>query len=77
MWGDYGDMRTAHLAEGLEPYAVCAMEWTIEVRYSRRPTPSTARHGTIRTVHMTYAAALKATTHPKLGAENHMLQLNI
>jgi len=35
-------------------------------------------HGTIRTVHTTYAAALKTTTHPKkLGAENHMLQLNI
>jgi len=29
-------------------------------------------------VHTTYAAALKTTTHPqKLGAENHMLQLNI
>jgi len=27
--------------------------------------------------HSTYAAALKTTTHPKLGAENHMLQLNI
>jgi len=24
-----------------------------------------AVHGTIRTVHMTYAAALKTTTHPK------------
>jgi hypothetical protein len=37
-------------------------------------------HGTIRTAHTTYAAALKTTTHPKtrkLGAENHMLQLNI
>jgi len=32
---------------------------------------------TIRTVHTTYAAALKTITHPKLGAENHMLQLNI
>jgi len=30
------------------------------------------------TVHTTYAAALKTTTHPKkLGAENRMLQLNI
>ena len=36
-----------------------------------------AVHGTIRTVHTTYAAALKTTTHPKLGAENHMLQLNV
>jgi len=35
-----------------------------------------AVHGTIRTVHTTYAAALKTTNHPKLGAENHMLQLN-
>ena len=34
-------------------------------------------HGTIRTVNTTSAAALKTTTHPKLGAENHMLQLNI
>jgi len=34
-------------------------------------------YGTNRTVHTTYAAALKTTTHPKLGAENHMLQLNI
>ena len=34
-------------------------------------------HVTIRTVHTTYAAALKTTIHPKLGAENHMLQLNI
>ena len=34
-------------------------------------------HGTIRTVHTTYAAALKTTTHQKLGAENHMMQLNI
>jgi hypothetical protein len=33
--------------------------------------------GTIRTVHTTYAAALKTTTHPNLDAENHMLQLNI
>jgi len=33
--------------------------------------------GTIRTVHTTYAAALKTTTFQKLGAENHMLQLNI
>jgi len=33
-------------------------------------------HGTIRTVQTTYAAVLKTTTHPKLGAENHMLQLN-
>jgi len=29
-------------------------------------------HGTIRTVHTTYAAALQ-----KLGEENHMLQFNI
>jgi len=35
-------------------------------------------HGTIRTIHTTYAAAVKTTTNPKkLGAENHMLQLNI
>ena len=33
--------------------------------------------GTIRTAHTTYTAALKNTTHPKLGAKNHMLQLNI
>jgi len=32
-----------------------------------------AVQGTIRTVHTTYAAALKTTTHPK----NHMLQFNI
>ena len=32
---------------------------------------------TIRTVHTTYTAALKTTTQQKLGAENHMLQLNI
>jgi hypothetical protein len=36
-----------------------------------------AVHGTIRTAHTTYTAALKATTHPNIGAENHMLQLNI
>ena len=36
-----------------------------------------ATHGTIRTVHTTYAAALKTTTIQKLDAENHMLQLNI
>jgi len=36
-----------------------------------------ALHGTIRTVHTTQPAALKTTTHPKLGAENHMFQLNI
>jgi hypothetical protein len=34
-------------------------------------------HGTTRTVHTTCASALKTATHPKLGAENHMLQLNI
>jgi len=34
-------------------------------------------HCTIRILHTTYAAALKTTIHPKLGAENHMLQLNI
>jgi hypothetical protein len=34
-------------------------------------------HGTIRTVHTTYAAALKTTTHPKIRCRNHMLQLNI
>ena len=28
-------------------------------------------------VHTTYAAALKTTTNQKLGAENHMLQLDI
>jgi len=32
---------------------------------------------TVRTVHTIYAAALKTTTYQKLGAENHMLQLNI
>jgi len=36
-----------------------------------------AVHSTIRTVHTTYAAALKTTTIYKLGAENHMLQLNV
>ena len=37
-----------------------------------------ATHGNIRTARTTYTAALKTTTHPKkLGAENHMLQLNI
>jgi len=35
------------------------------------------RHGSIRPMNTTYAAALKTTTHPKVGAENHMLQLNI
>jgi hypothetical protein len=30
-------------------------------------------HGTIRTVHTTYAATLKITPINKLGAENHML----
>jgi len=34
-------------------------------------------HGTIRTVHTTYAAALNTTSIQKLVAENHMLQLNI
>jgi hypothetical protein len=34
-------------------------------------------HGTILTVHTTHAAVLKTTTHPKLGAVYHMLQLNI
>jgi hypothetical protein len=34
-------------------------------------------HSTIRTAHTTYTAALKTTTHPNLGAENHTLQLNI
>jgi len=35
-------------------------------------------YGADGAVHTTYAAALKTTTHPKkLGAENHMLQLNI
>jgi len=34
-------------------------------------------HGTIRTVHTTYAAALKTTTHPKTRCKNHTLQLNI
>jgi len=33
--------------------------------------------GTIRTAHTTNAATLKTTNHPKLGAENHMLQLKI
>jgi len=33
--------------------------------------------GTVHTAHTTYTAAVKTTTHPKLGAENHMLQLNI
>ena len=32
------------------------------------------RHGS---VHTTHAAALKTTTTQKLGAENHILQLNI
>jgi len=36
-----------------------------------------AMHGTVHTAHTTYTAALKTTTHQKLGAENHMLQLNI
>jgi len=36
-----------------------------------------AVHGTICTVNTIYAAALKTTTHHKLGAENHTLQLNI
>jgi len=36
-----------------------------------------AVHSTINTVHTNYAAALKTTTHPKLGAENPTLQLNI
>ena len=30
-----------------------------------------------RCVGCVYGAVLKTTTHPKLGAENHMLQLNI
>jgi len=34
-------------------------------------------HGTIRTAHMTYAAALKTTTHPKTPCRKPMLQLNI
>jgi hypothetical protein len=34
-------------------------------------------YGTIRTVHTTYTAALKTTTHSQTGAENRMLQLNI
>ena len=36
-----------------------------------------ARHGIICTVNMTYAAALKNTTHPKTRCRKHMLQLNI
>jgi len=31
----------------------------------------------ISTAHTTHAAALKTTTHPKLGTENHKLRLNI
>jgi hypothetical protein len=34
-------------------------------------------HGTVRTAHTTYAAALKTTPTQKLGAEHHMLQLYI
>jgi len=34
-------------------------------------------HGTIRTAHTTYAAALKTPPIQTLGAQNHMLQLNI
>ena len=34
-------------------------------------------HGTVQTVNTTYSAALRTTTHYKLGAENHRLQLNI
>jgi hypothetical protein len=34
-------------------------------------------YGTIRNVHTTYAAAFKSPPIQKLGAENHMLQLNI
>jgi len=34
-------------------------------------------NGTIHTVHMTYAAALKTPPIQKLSAENHMLQFNI
>ena len=30
------------------------------------PTWQNQSHGTIRTVHTTYAAALKTTTHPKI-----------
>ena len=36
-----------------------------------------AVHGTIHTVHTTYAAASRPPSTQKLGAENHMLQLNI
>ena len=35
------------------------------------------RRHNIRTVHTTYAAVLKTTTHPKTRCRNHMLQLNI
>jgi len=44
---------------------------------------ATARHGTIRTVHTTYAAALKTTTHPKTrctkpyAATRHLMLLMI
>jgi len=34
-------------------------------------------HATSRTAHTTYAATFETTTHPKLGAENRVLQLNI
>ena len=36
-----------------------------------------AVHGNTRIAHTTHSAALKATPIQKLGAENHMLQLNI
>ena len=51
------------------------LQWKLKAMYSTYNGMDGAVHGTI---HTTYAAALK-TTPPsqKLGAENHMLQLNI
>ena len=37
----------------------------LESRYVGRTVRMVLSHGTIRTVHTTYAAALKTTTHPK------------
>ena len=51
--------------------------WVVVLRAAAYGADGVA-HGTIRTVNTTHAAALKTTIHPqKLGAENHMLQLNI
>jgi len=63
---------------GLGPTSGILLAWETEVNDKLAQYMDTwGSHVTIRNVHATYAAALKTTTHPNLGAENHMLQLNI